>query len=245
MTAHFHVIIPARYHSIRFPGKLLQDIRGQSVLQRVYGQALQSGASSIIIATDHEEIAAHAKSFGAEVCMTASTHATGTDRLAEVVQQKQFLSDALIVNVQGDEPFIPPAVIRQVAQSLEKNPVPMATLCIPIDSLAQFQDPNVVKVVFSKTNKALYFSRSPIPAQRDNPESFRHSFKHIGIYAYRASFLLEYVNLPGCELESCELLEQLRVLWAGHAIQVDVACEKPLQDINTPSDLLAIINTIE
>lgn len=241
MIEDFHVIIPARYASSRFPGKLMQDIQGKTVIERVYEQAIASGASSVTIATDHDIIAEHSSQFTTDVCMTDPLHKTGTDRIAEVIRKKQFPEDALIVNVQGDEPFIPPALIRQVASSLASHKTPMATLCWPIENLAQFHNPNVVKVVFTETHKALYFSRSPIPAQRDNPGAFRHAYKHIGIYAYRADFLLKYVDLPLCELENCELLEQLRVLWAGFSIQVDVACEKPVQDINTPEDLLAIL----
>lgn len=237
MTSNFHIIIPARYHSTRFPGKLLHDLNGVSVIERVYKQALFTEAASITVATDHELIAAHARGFGAHVVMTASEHQTGTDRIAEVVAKGNFLADDVIVNVQGDEPFIRPALIKQVANSIHTTNAPMSTLCWPINSLETLKNPNVVKVVRSHDEHAMYFSRSPIPFNRDDAQSFVHCYRHIGLYAYRAAFLLDYVTWPGCALEQAEALEQLRVLWAGVSIKVEVACEEPLQDINTLEDL--------
>lgn len=238
MNSKFHIIIPARYNSARFPGKLLQLLHGVSVLERVYKQAQLAGAESITIATDSDEIQAHAEHFGARVVRTASSHQSGTDRIAEVVSKGGFAAQDLIVNVQGDEPFIAPELIRQVAQSLAATTAPMATLCWPIESEAQLSNPNVVKVVRTANNQAMYFSRSPIPLHRDNPGNWTNSFRHIGLYAYRAAFLLDYVSWPVCALELQEGLEQLRVLWNGASIQVDEACMLPLQDINTPEDLL-------
>lgn len=238
MSIDFHVIIPARYHSTRFPGKLLADLGGMSVLERVYHQALQAKPKTITIATDHELIAEHARHFGASVEMTLSHHITGTDRITEVVRKKNYQHDDIIVNVQGDEPFLAPELIKQVAECLSNASAPMATLCWPIHSLDLLHNPNVVKVVRNKNHEALYFSRSPIPAHRDNPLSYEHSLRHIGLYAYRAGFLLNYAQLPSCDLEHAEALEQLRVLWAGISIQVDIACVEPLQDINTKEDLL-------
>lgn len=238
MTNHFHVIIPARYQSTRFPGKLLHDLGGITVLERVYRQAVLAHPKSIIIATDHESIASLARSFDANVVMTLPTHQTGTDRIAEVVAQGHFAADDIIVNVQGDEPFIPPQLIQQVAQGLINTTAPMSTLCWPVTSMEMLNNPNVVKVVRSQDNHALYFSRSPIPAHRDKPDSLSCTFRHIGLYAYRAAFLLDFVSWPVCELEKEEALEQLRVLWSGVSIKVDQACVEPLQDINTLDDLI-------
>lgn len=238
MSIAFHVVIPARFKSSRLPGKLMMEIAGRTVIERVYLQAMAANPSSVIIATDDERIADHAQNFGAEVVITSTEHLTGTDRIAEVVQKKGFGADDIIVNVQGDEPFIAPALINQVAQILGGSKVPVSTLCWPIESQEQLVNPNVVKVVRDRNNHALYFSRSPIPAHRDEPESISYAFKHIGLYAYRADFLLSFVKGPACPLENCEALEQLRVLWAGHQIRVDVACALPKQDINTHEDLM-------
>jgi len=238
MSTDFHVIIPARYHSTRFPGKLLEELNGMSVLERVYRQVLLAQPKSITIATDSELIAEHTQHFASSVVMTLPTHETGTDRIAEVITKGCFQADDIIVNVQGDEPFIAPELISQVARSLTQTHAPMATLCWPIDSLEMLHNPNVVKVVRSQDNHALYFSRSPIPANRDNTQSFTNTYRHIGLYAYRAGFILDYVTWPVCELEKAEALEQLRVLWAGAAIKVEEACAEPLQDINTKEDLM-------
>lgn len=237
MSVDFHVIIPARYQSSRLPGKLLMELHGMTVLERVYRQAVQAKPKSVIIATDNEEIFKLATNFGAQVEMTAITHQSGTDRIAEVVALRQFSPEEIIVNVQGDEPLIAPALITQVANSLAKADAPMATLCWPVDDHDMCVNPNVVKVVRDCHNNALYFSRSTIPFCRDNSGSIKNIFRHIGLYAYRAAFLLEYVNWPVCELEAIEALEQLRVLWAGYNIKVDEACVYPLQDINTVKDL--------
>lgn len=245
MSCDFHVIIPARYQSTRLPGKLLMDLMSQTVIERVYRQALRANPASITIATDSTEIFEHATAFGAQVVMTAATHQTGTDRIAEVVKQLAFAPDAIIVNVQGDEPLISPALITQVAQSLADSKAPMATLCWPLDESLQYSNPNVVKVVRDCNNHALYFSRSPIPAFRDTAVSCQDVYRHIGLYAYRAAFLLEVVSWPVCALENVEGLEQLRVLWAGYKIKVDKACVRPLQDINTAEDLVAAHKTLE
>lgn len=238
MSVNFHVIIPARYQSSRLPGKLMKEIAGKTVIERVYEQVLKSKPKSLLIATDNDIIANHAKSFGAEVVMTSSEHQTGTDRIAEVIKKNNFLPDDIIVNVQGDEPFIAPTLITQLANILHASDAPVATLCWPIESLEQFNNPNVVKVVRDRHNHALYFSRSAIPAHRDDATSISHAFRHIGIYGYRANFVLDYVNWPVCALETCEALEQLRIMHAGYKIRVDVACAIPQQDINTQEDLL-------
>lgn len=237
MSVAFHVVIPARYQSSRLPGKLLMDLNGVTVIERVYRQALLANPESITIATDNGEIYEHATNFGANVVMTASTHQTGTDRIAEVIAREAFSPEAIIVNVQGDEPLISPRLIQQVAGTLASSDAPMATLCWPIDTIEEGRNPNVVKVVRDGQNNALYFSRSLIPANRDDAHQLKQVFRHIGLYAYRAGFVLEYVRLPICELETIEALEQLRVLWAGHRIKVDTACVAPQQDINTAEDL--------
>lgn len=239
MSIDFHVVIPARYQSSRLPGKLMLELEGQTVIERVYQQALKAKPKSIIIATDSLEIAEHAANFGAQVVMTAVSHQTGTDRIAEVVAKGQFAGQDIIVNVQGDEPMIAPELISQVAHCLYHSPNPMASLCWPLESIEQCLNPNIVKVVRDKQNDALYFSRSAIPANRDNPKNMAQMFRHIGLYAYRAAFLLDFVSWPVCELEACEALEQLRALWAGYKIRIETACIEPLQDINTQEDLLA------
>jgi 3-deoxy-manno-octulosonate cytidylyltransferase (CMP-KDO synthetase) len=238
MSMRFHVVIPARYQSTRLPGKLLEELNGVSVLERVYNQARLAQPTTITIATDSELIAHHASRFTSSVVMTLASHETGTDRIAEVITKGTFDTDDIIVNVQGDEPFIAPELILQVAQSLTQTKAPMATLCWPIHSLELLHNPNTVKVVRTRDNHALYFSRSAIPAHRDNPQSVTQAYRHIGLYAYRAGFLLDYVQWPVCELEKEEALEQLRVLWSGAAIKVDEACVEPLQDINTKEDLV-------
>lgn len=237
MNTDFHIIIPARYQSTRFPGKLLEQLAGVSVIERVYRQALLANPKTVTIATDNELIEQHVKTFTSSVVMTSSAHETGTDRIAEVISRGSYSSSDVIVNVQGDEPFIAPELITQVAKSLRQTNAPMATLCWPIDHIDLLHNPNVVKVVRSHDNHALYFSRSPIPAHRDNPSDLSLCYRHIGIYAYRAAFLLDYVSWPVCDLEQAEALEQLRVLWYGTAIKVEEACVEPLQDINTQEDL--------
>lgn len=239
MSIDFHAIIPARYHASRLPGKLLMDIGGMSVLERVYRQVLKAHPKRLIIATDHPELFAHAASFGAEVVMTDKSHQSGTDRIAEVVARSDFKPDDIIVNVQGDEAFIEPRLITQVADCLQQTEAPVATLCSKITSIEERDNPNVVKVVRDCNHHALYFSRSSIPAHRgDSTIVGSNVFRHIGLYAYRAAFLLEIVAQPVCELEAMESLEQLRVLWLGYKIQVEEALVSPvLNEINTAEDL--------
>ena len=233
----FHVIIPARYNSSRLPGKLMLAIDGKTVIERTYRQALLANPDSIVIATDSPIIAEHATQFGAVVELTDPNHASGTARLAEVVRRKNYPASDILVNVQGDEPFIDPRLIKQVVSSLASSSVSMASLCWPIESFSQATNPNVVKVVRDKDLNALYFSRSPIPHHRDAPESIVGLFRHIGLYAYYAHFFETMAAWPSCELETTEALEQLRVLWMGYKIRVDEACVCPLQDINTQEDL--------
>lgn len=237
MNVDFHVVIPARLNSTRLPRKLLLDISGQTVIERTYRQALLANPLSVTIATDSEEIAECLTKFGAKTILTSEEHMTGTDRIAEACSKLAYDAKDIIVNVQGDEPFIPPTLISQVANTLACSDVDMATLCVPIDDYATLINPNVVKLVRDKENNALYFSRSAIPHNLKDVKSFADSFKHIGIYAYRVNFLLEFVRLPICNLETIESLEQLRALWYGYKIKVDTALVKPQQEINTKEDL--------
>jgi 3-deoxy-manno-octulosonate cytidylyltransferase (CMP-KDO synthetase) len=235
----FWVIIPARYASTRFPGKLLYDLAGQPIIQHVYRHACDSGASQVIIATDDFRIAEVGQAFGATVCMTALTHQSGTDRVAEAARQHGATPDTLIVNVQGDEPLLSPILIRQVAEALHHNPTAaMATLCEPITTIEDILNPNIVKVVRNHAGFALYFSRAPIPYMRDGFDAHapQHA-RHLGIYAYRAQYLWHYTQLAPDALERAEMLEQLRVLAAGDAIYVEMAATASGIGIDTAEDL--------
>lgn len=243
----FTVIIPARQGSTRFPGKPLADILGRPMIQHVHQRALESGAGRVLIATDDERIAEVARGFGATVAMTRADHPSGTDRLAEVVEQQGLHDPEIVVNLQGDEPLMPPALIRQVAAALAQRPdADMATLATPIVERAEVFSPNVVKVVRDRTGYALYFSRAPIPWDRDG---FGQSegpltagyLRHLGIYGYRASFLRRYPGLSEVELERAESLEQLRALWHGARIYVDVANDLPGPGVDTPADLDKVV----
>jgi 3-deoxy-manno-octulosonate cytidylyltransferase (CMP-KDO synthetase) len=241
----FRVVIPARYASTRFPGKPLALLLGRPMLQWVHERARASAAASVTIATDDERIAAAARGFGAEVCLTAATHESGTDRIAEVAQRAGWAGDDIVVNVQGDEPGIPPTAIDQVAELLAAHPgAQIATLATPITSSAQFLDTNAVKVVADAGGRALYFSRAPIPWVRDGADAglasqqrYDGARRHLGIYAYRVSALRQLASLPPAALELAEKLEQLRALAAGMEIRVADAREVPGADVNTPEDL--------
>ncbi len=243
----FSVVIPARYASSRFPGKPLADLAGKPMLQHVYERACESEAVRVIIATDDERIAHVAQNFGAEVCMTSDDHPSGTDRLQEVVHKLGFYADDIVVNVQGDEPLIPPRIINQVAHNLMALPMAgIATLSEPIETVDALVNPNVVKVVTNHQGMALYFSRAPIPWPRDSfmsevgrstmPEGFSWQ-RHIGLYAYRVKLLNDFVRWPPAPLEQTECLEQLRALWNGVGIHVDAADETPPAGVDTPEDL--------
>lgn len=248
MVSHdFIVIIPARYASTRLPAKLLQDIHGKSVLQRVYEQVARSQATRIIIATDDSRIEQAAQGFGAEVCLTAATHESGTQRIAEVIEHQAISDDTIVVNVQGDEPFMPVSCIQHVAELLAHHPeAVMATLATPLSNAEQLFDPNVVKVVTDQQQHALYFSRATIPWDRQaygdgtpsiQPAQLAQTLRHIGLYAYRAGFIRDYVQKPASPIEQIELLEQLRVLWYGHRIMVGLAEDIPGPGIDTAEDL--------
>ncbi|PSB75948.1 3-deoxy-manno-octulosonate cytidylyltransferase [Photobacterium damselae subsp. damselae] len=238
----FTVIIPARYQSTRLPGKPLADIGGKPMVQWVYEQACKSGADKVIVATDDQRVFDAVQAFGGEVCMTRSDHQSGTERLAEVVEKYNLADDHIVVNVQGDEPLIPDTIIRQVADNLAYKNAPMATLAVEIDHEDEVFNPNAVKVVTDKDGYAMYFSRASIPWDRDHfaqqPAQIHHNLlRHIGIYAYRAGFINTYINWQPTALEQIEALEQLRVLWYGEKIHVDVAIDAPPAGVDTPEDL--------
>ncbi|WP_323084158.1 3-deoxy-manno-octulosonate cytidylyltransferase [Providencia alcalifaciens] len=238
----FTVIIPARYASTRLPGKPLADIHGKPMVVRVMEQAIKSGASRVIIATDHPDVAAAVIAAGGEACMTNPDHQSGTERLAEVIDTYGFSDDKIIVNVQGDEPLIPPEIIRQIAHNLQGSQANMGTLAVPIHSAEEAFNPNAVKVVMDKDGYALYFSRATIPWDRDqfakSKETIGDTFlRHIGIYAYRAGFIRRYIAWDASPLEKIEMLEQLRVLWYGEKIHVTVAEKAPGAGVDTPEDL--------
>lgn len=238
-AGEFKIVIPARFASSRFPGKPLADINGKPMLWHVYQRALESVAEEIVIATDNEKIRSVAESFGAKVLMTDEECQSGTDRIAEVAEIAGWDKNTVIVNLQGDEPLTPPAVIRQVADVLLGNErAGIATLCSEISTQEDFLNPNIVKVVFDNKGQALYFSRAPIPWPRDSAEQQpREAWRHIGIYAYRASFLQRWMTMPESALESLEKLEQLRALQEGVVIQVERACSVPPHGVDTPKQL--------
>lgn len=242
----FVIVIPARFESSRLPGKVLADIEGKPMIQWVVEKANASGASQVIVATDNQKVADVVTSFGGEVCKTRSDHQSGTERLAEVMEKYQFSDQQVIVNVQGDEPFIPAANIAQVAQNLAgQQQARMATLAHKITSSEEAFNPNAVKVLCDKEGYALYFSRACIPYDRErflgneNVTDIGDFYRrHIGIYAYRAGFIKDYVSWPASQLEQIESLEQLRVLWQGEKIHVATAHERlPVEGVDTPEDL--------
>ena len=242
----FHVIIPARYSSTRLPGKPLQDIAGKPMIRHVWEQARKSAAASVTIATDDPRIVEACRAFGADALMTRADHPSGTDRLQEVVSQLGLDDEAHVVNVQGDEPMIPPALIDQVAGNLRAFPsASIATLAEPLQDVDTLFNPNAVKLVTDHQGFALYFSRAPMPWCRDAFAQGRPSVlpqgipfqRHIGLYAYKVGFLHDYVRWPASPLEVAESLEQLRALWFGCRIHVADACEMPPPGVDTPEDL--------
>ncbi|MCS5586507.1 MAG: 3-deoxy-manno-octulosonate cytidylyltransferase [Gammaproteobacteria bacterium] len=234
----FSVIIPARYASTRLNAKLLQDIHGKPLIQHTYENAVKSGASRVIIATDDVRIEGVANGFGATTCMTGDHHTSGTSRIAQVLDKLSITDDEIIVNVQGDEPMLSANVIEQVANNLANSKMQMATLCENVIDKSQYLDPNCVKVVFDKLGRALYFSRSPIPAFREEAD-FDASlcFKHVGIYAYRSGFVKQYLTMNSSAYEQVEKLEQLTVLNEGFDIHVVPACEATGFGVDTQDDL--------
>jgi len=239
------LVIPARYNSSRLPGKPLLDIAGKPMIQRVHECAVAAGFADIIVATDDERINDACQLFGADVCMTSSLHETGSDRLAEVVAIRQLADEDIVVNLQGDEPLTPAVNLHQIAYNLESHPEAMiATLCTSIMNQAEYEDPNIVKVVTDNAGMAMYFSRASIPYQREpGMAAAEFAKRHIGIYAYRAGYLRNFVKMESCQLEQLEKLEQLRAMWYGTRIHVAEAQEIPGPGVDTPEDL-ATLNKI-
>ncbi|MBC7414520.1 MAG: 3-deoxy-manno-octulosonate cytidylyltransferase [Herminiimonas sp.] len=246
----FFVIIPARLASTRLPAKPLADLGGKPMVVRVAERAARSGASRVTVATDHPDIVAACERHGIEVCMTRADHPSGTDRIAEVALRLALAPDAVIVNVQGDEPLIAPELIAATAALIDAT-VPMATAAHAIDNAADLFNPNVVKLVTDAIGRALYFSRAPIPWHRDAFAAEGAGFqaalpagymplRHIGLYAYRNDFLQSYSSLTPSPLEQIEALEQLRVLWHGLPIAVHLASSAPAAGVDTPEDLLRV-----
>ena len=244
------LVIPARYASTRLPGKPLRELAGKPMIQHVFERAQDAaksvGFDSIVIATDDARIQSCCQGFGAEVCMTSEKHETGSDRLAEVVNIYGWDDETVVVNLQGDEPLTPISSLQQVTTNILNNSeASIATLATPLESDDEYNDPNVVQVVTDKMGMALYFSRAPIPFQRDlkNNDAVHVSdfaLRHIGIYAYRASYLKQFANMEVCPLEQLEKLEQLRAMWHGAKIHVAVAEEVPGHGVDTEADLRAV-----
>ncbi len=244
----FRAVIPARFASTRLPGKPLADIGGRPMIQHVHEQVAASGAAEVVVATDDERIVAACAAFGADVLMTSAAHRSGTDRLAEVAVRRGWRDTDIVVNVQGDEPLLPPSLVRQVAALLESDSgADLATLATPIESLEELLDTAVVKVVCRADGRALYFSRAPIPWQRDgaatglaSQRDFSDSWRHLGLYAYRVGALERLAAAPPAPLEIAEQLEQLRALQLGMAIAVGEALARPGPGVDTPADLARV-----
>lgn len=245
MDAPFKVVVPARYASTRLPAKPLLDLGGKPMVVRVAERAALSGADEVWVATDHAEVRAAAEAYGLPVLLTRADHPSGTDRLAEVAALRGWSDDTIVVNVQGDEPLIDPALIAQTARQLAASGADIATVAHPVGDAADFFNPNIVKVVCTAAGDALYFSRAPIPYARDHfareaggetlPEGFP-AYRHVGLYAYRARFLRAYTQLAPSPLEGFEALEQLRALWHGFRISVAIADHLPAPGVDTPDD---------
>ncbi|MFY9184782.1 MAG: 3-deoxy-manno-octulosonate cytidylyltransferase [Limnohabitans sp.] len=248
----FTVVIPARMASSRLPDKPLADIGGLPMVVRVAQRALQSEAGQVVVAADDERIVAACTTHGVQALLTRQDHLSGSDRLAEACQLLGLPDDAVVVNVQGDEPLIPPALINEVARVLSERPdASMSTAAHAISSVEEFTNPNVVKVVMDARQMALYFSRAPIPWWREGQSDSGFKalpspapLRHIGIYAYRAGFLALFPTLPPAPIETMESLEQLRALWHGHRIAVHVTPEAPGPGVDTPQDLARVRSLI-
>ena len=247
----FNIVIPARYASQRLPGKPLREIAGKPMIQHVYERAVQSGAKEVVIATDDQRVAEAAESFGAIACMTSTTHRSGTDRIAEVVDMRAYADDEIIVNMQGDEPLMPPQLLAEAAKLCEESDADIVTAAEWIKGSAEVFNPNVVKALVDDNGYALYFSRAPIPWDRnqfsdDQTVALKQNTyrRHIGLYAYRAGFIKDYVSWPAGKLEQLELLEQLRALEHGKKILVfDAPCD-PGFGVDTEEDLKKVIKLL-
>ena len=251
----FHIVIPARFASTRLPGKVLLDIAGKPMLQHVYERAREAGADSVVIATDDDRVAAAAKKFGAKVCMTAPEHRSGTDRLAEAAVALDFDEDDIVVGLQADEPLIPPQVITDLARDLaDHDHAKVATMATKITDPDDLINPSVVKVALNQRSFAMYFSRAPIPWDREhfsdlsNKEMLKEAlishdnmyYRHIGLYAFRAGFLDTYTNWAASPTEKTESLEQLRILWNGYKIHVGITTLQVPPGVDTQADLESI-----
>jgi len=239
----FVVVIPARYASLRLPGKPLRLIAGEPMIRHVYRLALQSQADEVWIATDDERIEATARGFGANVCMTSADHHSGTERLAEVCERQGWPDELAVVNLQGDEPLLPPVLIDECAALLDDDSVGMGTLASSMASIADFQNPNTAKIIVDQHDNALYFSRAAIPQSRDEDTgdlALRSTLRHHGIYAYRCSVLRQLIAAGPCDMERCEKLEQLRALWLGITVRVGRASVRPGPGVDTEEDIAAV-----
>ena len=242
---HFVVVIPARYASSRLPGKALADIAGKPMVVHVADRAREAGAAEVIVAADDKRVLDAVGRNGHTAIMTRQDHASGTDRIAEVAALRSWSAQQIVVNVQGDEPRIAPALIHSVARQLaEHADAAIATVCHPIHDEAEMFDPNSVKVVVDKDGYALYFSRAPVPYARDAFGSDRShvpdglpAYRHLGLYAYRCGFLKTFSTLAPAAIEQFESLEQLRALWHGHRISVTITDQAPEPGVDTPADL--------
>ena len=253
MKTDFKVVIPARYASSRLPGKPLLNLAGRPMIEHVYRCAQESGAQQVVVATDDLRIQEACLKFGAEVCMTAENHPSGTDRIAEVVSLMCWPDSSIVINLQGDEPLMPPGLIVQLAEDMAKHQdAGIATLCTPIHTAADLLDPHIVKVVMDEQGYALYFSRAAIPWDRNAfeittaelPRNSRH-YRHIGLYAYHAGFIRRYSQLAPCYIEITESLEQLRALWHGVKIHVSITETPPGHGVDTEKDLERVAGLIE
>jgi len=247
MRLKFNIVIPARLGSTRLPRKVLRAIHGKPLVQHVWEAARRARAQAVVIATDDREVRDACVAFGADVVMTSARHASGTDRIFEVARKRRWSPSTLVVNLQGDEPLMPPALVRRAAQLLAGDrAADIATLCHPLHTLEEWLNPNFVKVVMDDRGHALYFSRAPIPwrregATREAPQlPAGLAYRHIGLYAYRVSALQRFSKLRAAKLEATEALEQLRALAAGMTIAVGVTREPPPRGVDTEEDLAAV-----
>ena len=243
--SRFAVLVPARFASTRFPGKPLADLAGKPMVVRVCERARESGAAPVCVATDDERIAQAVRAHGFEARMTKPGHASGTERIAEAAAQLGLADDAIVVNVQGDEPLIAPRLIARVAAALEARPdASVATACHPLREAREFANPNVVKAVLDARGDALYFSRAGIPFPRAGGTPGT-AYRHVGIYAYRVAFLRRYAGLEPAPLEAIEQLEQLRVLWHGLRIATVIEEGAIAPGVDTPADLEAVLRLLQ
>ena len=247
----FKVVIPARLGSTRLPRKVLRELAGKPLVQHVWEAAGRAGADEVVIATDSDEVHAACRAFGADVRMTAAHHQSGTDRADEIARAAGWDARSIVVNLQGDEPLMPPALVQQVARLLaDDETADLASLCHPLHALEDWLNPNVVKLVMDRAGYALYFSRAPIPWRRDGstaqspqlPEGL--AFRHIGLYAYRVSALSRFSVLGTAPLEDCEALEQLRALSHGLRIRMGVTDNPPPRGVDTEADLQAVASIL-